>query len=128
MAIRCVVVTPERTEIDTEADSVVLPMIDGELGILGSRAPMIGRLGYGTLKLKSSSGEERHYIDGGFAQVENNVVNILTSRAIPVTELDRGDAEQALTDAMTMVSNSPESAKLKEVAIMRARGQIRSAR
>ena len=34
MAIRCVVVTPERTELDREAESVVLPMFDGELGVL----------------------------------------------------------------------------------------------
>ena len=46
MALRCVVVTPERTELDREAEYVSLPMFDGELGVLKGRAPMIGRLGY----------------------------------------------------------------------------------
>ena len=128
MSIRCVVVTPERTEIDTEADSIVLPMVDGELGVMSNRAPMIGRLGYGTLTLKGSSGEQRYYIDGGFAQVENNVVNILTSRAIPVADLNRDDAQQSLDEALSMPSETPEKTKLKHDALSRARGQLRSVR
>ena len=42
MALRCVVVTPERTELDREADYISLPMFDGELGVLKGRAPLIG--------------------------------------------------------------------------------------
>lgn len=128
MPIHCVVVTPERTEIDTEAESIVLPMIDGELGVLGGRAPMIGRLGYGALKLKTASGEQRYYVDGGFAQVENNVVNILTGRAIPVSELNREEAQKSLEEAMELPSETPEKTKLKQAAIARARGQIRASR
>ena len=78
-ALRCVVVTPEKTELDREADYISLPMDDGELGVLKGRAPMIGRLGFGTLRLQTAAGPERYYVDGGFAQVEDNVVNVLTS-------------------------------------------------
>ena len=55
MALRCIVVTPERTEIDREAEFISLPMYDGELGVLKGRAPMIGRLGFGTLRLQTAS-------------------------------------------------------------------------
>ena len=41
MAIRCVVVTPERTELDQDADFVALPMFDGELGVLQGRAQIL---------------------------------------------------------------------------------------
>ena len=44
MTLRCVVVTPERTELDREAEYVSLPMFDGELGVMSGRAPLIGRL------------------------------------------------------------------------------------
>ena len=128
MSIRCVVVTPERTELDREADSVVLPMFDGELGVLNGRAPMIGRLGFGTLKLQTAAGPERYYVDGGFAQVENDEVNILTARAIPVDLLNREDAEKALADAQEMPGKTPEEAQLKDTAVRRARGQLRSAK
>ena len=128
MAIRCVVVTPERTELDREAESVVLPMFDGELGVLSGRAPMIGRLGFGTLRLQTAAGPERYYIDGGFAQVEGNEVNILTARAIPVDLLDREEAEKALADAQEMPGMTPEQAQLKDTAVRRARGQLRASK
>ncbi len=128
MAIRCVVVTPERTELDREADSVILPMFDGALGILKGRAPMIGRLGFGTLQLQTAAGPERYYVDGGFAQVEGDVVNILTARSTAVDLLNSEEADQALVDAQALPSKTPEQMQIKETAVRRARGQIRASR
>ena len=128
MAIRCVVVTPERTELEREAESIVLPMIDGDLGILSGRASMIGRLGFGTLQLQTAAGPERYYVDGGFAQVEDDVVNILTSRAISVDLLDSDEARKALEEAQEMPGSTPEEAELKYAAVQRARGQLRASR
>ena len=128
MAIRCIVVTPERTELDCEADSVTLPMYDGSLGVLPGRAPLIGRLGFGTLHLATAAGPQRFFVDGGFAQVEANVVSLLTSRSISVDLLDVGEAEKALEEAQEMPSTTPEQNQLKDTALRRARGQLRSAR
>jgi F-type H+-transporting ATPase subunit epsilon len=128
MAIRCIVVTPERTELDCEADSVTLPMYDGSLGVLPGRAPMIGRLGFGTLHLETAAGPRHYFVDGGFAQVEGNVVSLLTARSISVDLLDVGEAEKALEDALDMPSSTPELSQLKDTALRRARGQLRSAR
>ncbi|WDQ17577.1 F0F1 ATP synthase subunit epsilon [Rhodopirellula sp. P2] len=128
MSIRCVVVTPERTELDREADFVALPMFDGELGVQGGRAPMIGRLGYGVLRLQTVSGPERYFVDGGFAQVEDDVVNVLTSRAIPVDLLDNDEATKTLAEALDMPSSTPEQAQIKDAAVRRARGQLRASR
>lgn len=128
MTLRCVVVTPERTQLDREAEYVSLPMFDGELGILKGRAPMIGRLGYGTLRLQTAAGPERYYIDGGFAHVEDDVVNILTGRAIAVDLLDADAARDSLATALEMPSRTPEESQLKQTAIRRARGQLRASR
>ncbi len=128
MAIRCIVVTPERTELDREADFVALPMFDGELGILKGRSAMIGRLGHGTLRLQTAAGPERYYVDGGFAQVENDVVNILTGRAVPVDLLKTEEAEASLKEALDMPANSPEEASVRDTAVRRARGMLRASR
>jgi F-type H+-transporting ATPase subunit epsilon len=128
MTLRCVVVTPERTQLDREAEYVSLPMFDGELGIQKGRAPMIGRLGYGTLRLQTAAGPERYYIDGGFAHVENDVVNILTGRAIAVDLLDGDAARESLAAALELPSRTPEESQLKQTAVRRARGQLRSSR
>ncbi|MEM6472161.1 MAG: F0F1 ATP synthase subunit epsilon, partial [Planctomycetota bacterium] len=67
-------------------------------------------------------------VDGGFAQVEANVVSLLTGRSIAVDLLDVGEAEKALEDALQLPANSPELAQIKETAVRRARAQLRSAK
>ena len=128
MAIRCVVVTPERTELEAEASYVTLPMYDGELGVAAGRAALIGRLGYGVLKLETESGTQRFYVDGGFAQVENDQVSVLTGRAIPTSSLNMADAETELAAALELPGNTVELNAIKQTAIMRARGKRRAAR
>src|SRR5205085_4600452 len=94
--LQCVVVTPERAVLDEPADFVALPMYDGELGVLPGRAPLIGRLGYGELRLRRGGDTRRFFVDGGFAQVRENTVTVLTQRALKVEEIDVHAAEQAL--------------------------------
>ncbi len=83
--LQVVIVTPESTALDKQVDSVVLPLFDGEKGILANHAPMIGRLGKGKLRIKDGGSEESYQIDGGFVQVESNVVSILTGKSDAVT-------------------------------------------
>jgi len=128
MSLRCVIVTPERTELDREAEYISLPLYDGELGVMTDRAPMIGRLGFGTLRLQTAAGPERYYIDGGFAQVENNVVNILTGKAIAVDLIDGDEARKSLEKAQLLPGSTREESVLKETALQRARGQVRASR
>ena len=65
--VRCVVVTPEKAVLDATAEMVILPMYDGELGVLPGRAPLIGRLGFGELRLREGEVTRRYFVDGGFA-------------------------------------------------------------
>src|SRR5207245_2006519 len=75
--LKCVVVTPERAVLDEPAEFVALPMYDGELGVLPGRAPLIGRLGAGELRLRQRNTSRRYFVDGGFAQVRADVVTVL---------------------------------------------------
>ncbi len=127
MAIRCIVVTPERTELDREVDQLVLPMYDGELGVMKGRAPLIGRLGFGQLRF-SDDVSDRYFIDGGFVQVENDVVSILTARAVKTDKLKADEIREELTKALEMPATSPAAQKLKADAVNRARGMLRTAR
>src|SRR5437763_2114323 len=85
--LKCVVVTPEQAVLDEPAEFVALPMYDGELGVLPGRAPMIGRLGFGELRVRQAGRVLRFYVDGGFAQVRDNVVTVLTGKAVPAGEI-----------------------------------------
>ncbi|MEL6895382.1 MAG: F0F1 ATP synthase subunit epsilon [Planctomycetota bacterium] len=125
--IRCIVVTPEKTEIDIECEFVSLPMFDGQLGVQKQRSAMIGRLGYGVLRLATADGSRQYFIDGGFAQVENDIVSVLTGQSIPVSELSRSDAGEVVEKALAMEASSEETLQLKETALQRARGMLRAA-
>ena|SRR5437868_298812 len=104
MPLRCVVVTPERASLDAEVDFVALPMYDGELGVLPGRAALIGRLGPGELRTRRGTDTARFFVDGGFAQVHNNIVTVLTPRALKADEIDAGAAERGLEAAKALHS------------------------
>jgi F-type H+-transporting ATPase subunit epsilon len=125
--LKCVVVTPERSVLDEPVDFVAVPMYDGELGVLPGRAPLIGRLGYGELRIVQGNSTRRFFVDGGFVQVRNNVVTVLTARAIPAGELKIAAAEQAL-EAAQKPAATPHAQDAQLKAQERARAQLRMAR
>jgi F-type H+-transporting ATPase subunit epsilon len=78
------VISPERVVFEGAADMVVVPVWDGELGILRGHAPTLVLIGRGTLRIAASGGEQRFDVEAGFLQVENDVVTVLSERAAPV--------------------------------------------
>jgi F-type H+-transporting ATPase subunit epsilon len=75
------VISPERVLFEGEAASVVAPAFDGEVGILTDHAPMMTLLGKGSLRLGGAGAEAKFTIEGGFLQVVENHVRIVTERA-----------------------------------------------
>ncbi|MCA9108001.1 MAG: ATP synthase F1 subunit epsilon [Pirellulaceae bacterium] len=123
--MRCVVVTPETTVVDLQASFVALPLFDGEIGIAPSHSPMIGRIGHGEMRVKGQKGEQSYYLDGGFVQVSDNVVSVLTNRALTRERLDRAEAEALLEKANKMIPNNPEMMAIRDRLAAQARGQLR---
>lgn len=79
--LRVVVISPERTVFEGEADSVVAPAWDGELGILRGHAPLIALLGSGELRVRHGNDTEHFNVAGGFLQVVDDVVTVLSEQA-----------------------------------------------
>ena len=125
--LRCIVVTPEKTELDTSADSIVVPMFDGEMGILPGRAPMVGRLGYGLMTISSGGRTSRHYVDGGFVQVTRQAVCILTDRLLKPESIDATQAAKDLEEASQWKGVSTEAYVAKTRALEQARAKMRVA-
>ncbi len=80
----CSLVTPERAVLDDVVVSANLPAHDGQLGVLRNRAPMLVKLGSGILelKLKEGSRTKRFEISGGFAQMRDNKLSLVSEKAI----------------------------------------------
>jgi len=126
--LTCTVVTPEQTALETKAEFVAVPLFDGELGIAPNHSPLIGRLGYGELRIKSGGQTETYYVDGGFVQVADNVVAVLTNRAVPVASLDVSQVEAQLAAALEKPGNTPELQEIRTRAVAQARALVRAAR
>ena len=125
--LECIVVTPETTALQTPAEFVALPLFDGELGVLPGHSPFIGRLGYGELRVKENGKLFRLYVDGGFVQVSDGIVSVLTNSAIPAEKLDAAAAREHLAAARARKANSPETLAIRDRLEQQARAQLRIA-
>ena len=79
------VISPEASLFEGDAESVVVPAYDGEVGILTGHAPMMTLLGKGNLRIDAAGGARRFAIEGGFLQVINNQVRVVTEKGAATT-------------------------------------------
>ena len=114
--LHCVLTSPERTVFQTDARSVVVPAVDGELGILPRHAPLIGLLGIGELRIEPSSGKEgekvRYFLQGGFVEVLENQVTILATQVESLETLTRDEADSMV---QALLADRPDSRQSFEV-------------
>lgn len=122
------VVTPERVVLDASTRSVVLPAWDGELGVLADHAPLLVRLGAGELRVDlAEGGKQAWFVDGGFAQMVDNRLTVLTEQAVVPDELDAEAARHDLEEALAGPADSEAARKTRDRAIASARARLRLA-
>jgi F-type H+-transporting ATPase subunit epsilon len=95
MPIRCEIVSQDRMVFDGDADIVVLPGTDGEMGILPHHSPLLTTLKFGVVKVRTKLGEKIFAVAGGIAEVQPDIVTILADAAENVEEIDITRAEEA---------------------------------
>lgn len=123
--LRLVLVTPEKTLFDRPVASIKVPLFDGSAGFYPGRAPLVGRLGMGELRLVGSSGEtESYFIDGGFVQVKGPVVSVLTNASVPCVDISRKAAAGKLEEARTERAGSDDDYKGVARRLERARKML----
>ncbi len=82
--LRVSVISPERALYEGDATTVVAPAFDGELGILTGHAPLMTLLGKGVLRVDGAGESKRFTVEGGFLQVVNNQVRVVTEKGAAV--------------------------------------------
>lgn len=125
--LRVTVVTPEGAVLDTEARSVVFPAYDGEIGILPMHAPLLTEVGIGALRVtQPDGGKVTLYVDGGFAQVVDDKLTLITEQAMPLAALQPHRAESVLDQYLDRTVLD-EDIEARDRAFERARVQRRLA-
>ena len=104
------VVTPNRTVLIEDVESVILPGIEGELGILSEHIPLLTTLDTGIMSYKNSSGKTLAIaVHWGYAQVEGNNVRVLAELAETADEIDIERAKDAEKKARDILISGPSS-------------------
>jgi F-type H+-transporting ATPase subunit epsilon len=93
------IVTPERLAYSDTVDSVQLPGVEGELGVLPHHTPLVSMLGLGELRIRKDGEVETFAIAGGFLQVRPDKVVVMAEMADLAAEIDLEKAEEARKEA-----------------------------
>ncbi|HMS08212.1 MAG TPA: ATP synthase F1 subunit epsilon [Pyrinomonadaceae bacterium] len=121
------IVTPERKVIDAEVDSVTVPTLSGEAGIMPQHAPLISALKPGIVTVTTKGQAERLAVGTGFVEVSNNRVSVLTDVAETADEID---AEKARADKAEIEKELAAASQLpsEETEDLRERAGLAAAR
>ncbi len=123
MPILLEIVTPERLAYSDSVDAVVLPGIEGELGVLPHHAPLVSMLGVGELRIRKGGVEESFAIAGGFLQVRPDKVVVMAETADLASDIDLEKAQEARREA----EKALEGAATDAVDLAAARAQLQGA-
>ena len=99
MPLHLEIVTPERLAYSDEVDMVLVPGIEGELGVLPHHTPLVSLLGVGELKIRKGGAEEVFAIAGGFLQVRPDKVVVMAETAEIDSDIDLERAQKARAEA-----------------------------
>jgi F-type H+-transporting ATPase subunit epsilon len=124
-SFRCTVITPSRQVLDADVTAAVIPAWDGEIGLLKQRAPLLCKLGFGAMRLDTTDGSERYYIGGGFAQMKDDQLTLLTDEAIHINEINLDEVQAALREAQALNPQTPVQAEQAKRDLARAKAMLK---
>ena len=107
MPLTLEIVTPEAKVYSDTIDSVVIPTVEGEIGVLAGHIPLLTQVADGELRVTKGAAVSYLAIGGGFAQIDGDKVSVLAERAISEEQID----EKAVEEAMKRAEQSIKDAK-----------------
>lgn len=107
MPIRCEIVSQDRLVYEGDADTVVIPGVMGEMGILPNHAPLLSTMGFGVVHVRTGDQEEVFTVAGGLVEVQPDIVTILADVAENVAEIDIARAQAAKDRIDEIMADGP---------------------
>ncbi len=99
MPLTLEIVTPEAKVYSDTIDSVVIPTVQGEIGILPGHIPLLTQVEHGELRVTKGVETQFLAVSGGFAEIEGDTVRVLAEHAITEEKIDESAVEAALKRA-----------------------------
>lgn len=117
MPIQCEIISQDRIVYQGEADIVVVPGMEGVMGILPNHSPLLSTLQFGVITIRKHGEEEYFTVAGGLVEVAQNRVTILANAAENVDEINIQRAEAARVRAEGMLK-AAEAGKAEDQAVL----------
>ena len=122
MPLTLEIVTPEAPVYSDTIDSVVIPTVEGEVGILPGHIPLLTQVGYGELRVAKGTTTQLLVVGGGFAQVVADKISILAESAVTEEKIDEHAVESAMKRAQDALKDAE---KLEPAEVERLEGLVR---
>lgn len=126
------VITPDRIVLDTQAETVRVPALDGSMGFLPRHANLVAALDVGLLSWRADGKEQTLFVSGGFVEVKQDTVRVVSEAGERPVEIDVERAKEAETRARERLDQGRESGVTidilrAELALRRAQLRLRAA-
>ena len=108
MALTLEIVTPEARVYSDTIDTIVIPTVDGEIGILPGHIPLLTQVEHGELRVTKGSATVFLAVGGGFAQVSGDKISVLAEHAITEEKIDEKAAEHAMQRAEQAIKDAKD--------------------
>ncbi|HEY8735929.1 MAG TPA: F0F1 ATP synthase subunit epsilon [Candidatus Dormibacteraeota bacterium] len=119
------ILTVEGVRFNGEADFVVAPGSQGELGILPRHIPLLTPLKAGAVKVRNANEEQFFFVSGGFLEVRPDQVTILADSAERAEDIDESRAEEARRRAQSSIEQKATDADRAAAIAALARAEAR---
>lgn len=119
------VITPERLVMRESVDEVVVPGLDGELGILPEHTPLISQLQTGVLTYRQGGATQQMHVSGGFVEVQPDRVSVLSDVAERPEEIDLERAQRAKDRAERRLKGQGDDLDFPRAELKLQRAMIR---
>lgn len=124
MSLTLEIVTPEARVYSDTVDNVVIPTLEGEIGVLPGHLPLLSQVTDGELRVAKGSNTETLVIGDGFLQVQGDKVSVLAEHAIEENSIDEDAVEKAMQRAQTELQDAKNS-KIDPAEIERLESVVR---
>lgn len=99
MSLTLEIVTPENRVYSDTVDTVVIPTVEGEIGVLPGHIPLLTQVDHGELLVTKGNSTQRLAVSGGFAQISGDKVSVLAEHACSEEGIDENSVEEAMKRA-----------------------------
>ena len=124
MSLTLEIVTPEARVYSDTVDSVVIPTVEGEIGVLPGHLPLLSQVADGELRVTKGNATEGLVIGEGFVQIQGDKVSILAEHAIEEKSIDEDAVEKAMERAQLALREAKDT-KIDPAEIERLESVVR---